>query len=181
MIKTFIFLILSIPILYISWRSIFSFKNHGFYRFIAWECILWLIISNITFWFKDWYSLHQIISWVLLFSSIPILVFGVIEMKKSGKQDQHRDTSLYQFEKTSTLVETGIFKYIRHPLYCSLLFLTWGVFFKQMDPILLGYSIVSSIALFLTAKMEEKENIRYFGDIYLEYRNRSKMFIPFLL
>lgn len=181
MIKTIIFLALSIPIIYISWRSIFSLKNHGFYRFIAWECILWLIVSNITFWFKDWYSIPQLVSWFCLIFSIPLLIFGVIKMKTTGKQDQNRDSSLYQFEKTTKLIESGIFRYIRHPLYGSLLFLTWGVFFKNMGSILFGVSIISSIALFLTAKMEEKENIRYFGDSYLEYKKRSKMFIPFLL
>lgn len=31
---------------------------------------------------------------------------------------------LFAFEKTSTLVYSGIFKYIRHPLYSPLIFLT---------------------------------------------------------
>jgi protein-S-isoprenylcysteine O-methyltransferase Ste14 len=181
MFKMVIFLVLSIPIIYISWRSIFSLKNHGLYRFISWECILWLLVSNITFWFKDWYSIPQLVSWFCLIFSIPLLIFGINKMKTIGKQDQDRDNSLYQFEKTTTLIESGIFKYIRHPLYSSLLFLTWGVFFKHIEIILFVVSMVSSIALFMTAKIEEQENIKYFGDSYRQYIQRTKMFIPFIL
>jgi protein-S-isoprenylcysteine O-methyltransferase Ste14 len=181
MIKTIIFLILSIPVVSISWRSLHSIKNHGFYRFIAWECILWLAISNIVFWFKDPLAVHQIVSWILLFSSIYPILSGAVIMKKAGKADRQRDNSLYAFEKTSQLIETGIFKYIRHPLYCSLLLLTWGIFFKHFDYFLLIVAVVSSLALLLTAMMEEKENISYFGDQYREYMKRTSMFVPFII
>ena len=181
MMSILIFILLSIPIAVISWRSIFSFKNHGLYRFIVWECILWLIISNSLFWFKDIFSISQIISWVLLFLSIYPIISGVLILKKAGKADKNRDDSLYGFEKTSVLVETGIFKYIRHPLYSSLLFLTWGIFFKHTDYFLLLISLLSSVSLFLTARMEEKENIRYFGKHYHDYMKKTKMFIPFII
>ena len=50
-------------------------------------------------------------------------------MKRIGKPDKKRNTkNLYQFEQTTELVDKGIFKYIRHPLYSSLIFLTWGIF-----------------------------------------------------
>jgi len=181
MINVIVFILLSIPILVVSWRSIFSIKNHGLYRFIAWECILWLFISNILFWFKDIFSIHQIISWILLFLSLYPIISGVYLINKAGKEDNKREGSLYQFEKTSELIERGIFKYIRHPLYCSLLILTWGVFLKHLDFLLLSVSLLSSVALFLTAWIEEKENIRYFGEKYREYMKKTKMFIPYVL
>jgi protein-S-isoprenylcysteine O-methyltransferase Ste14 len=181
MISIVIFILLTIPIAAISWRSLTSLKNHGLYRFISWECILWLVISNIGYWFKDAFSINQIISWILLFTAFYPLITGVYIMNKAGKVDKNRDSSLYRFEKTSEVIETGIFKYIRHPLYCSLLLLTWGVFFKHIDYVLLIISVVSTIALFLTARMEEKENIRYFGNHYQEYMKRTRMLIPFVI
>jgi protein-S-isoprenylcysteine O-methyltransferase Ste14 len=180
MLRILLFILLSLPVVIISWRSIFSFNNHGFYRFVSWECILWLLISNITFWFENWYSVPQIISWILLCASLPILYFGVHEMKYVGKKDQNRDNSLYRFEKTSELVKSGIFAYIRHPLYSSLLLLTWGVFLKHIDLILLIITVVGTITIFLTAKMEEKENVHYFGDSYRHYLKKTKMFVPFV-
>ena len=90
------------------------------------------------------------------------------------------DASLLAFEKTSQLVTTGIYRYIRHPLYSSLLLLTWGIFFKA--PGLLGIllTLVSTTFLFATAVADEGECIRYFGDEYRDYKRRSKRFIPFL-
>ena len=88
--------------------------------------------------------------------------------------------SLLGFEKTTTLVTTGIFRYIRHPLYSSLLLLTWGIFFKS--PSAIGIFLASASTLFLvaTARADEAECIQFFGAPYREYMRRTKMFIPYL-
>jgi len=117
----------------------------------------------------------------LLFSGY-LVIAGVILMKKKGKPRKDRDEKmLYHFEKTSELVDVGIFKFIRHPLYSSLLFLTWGIYFKDASGFLLIVAFLSTTSLFLTAKAEEKECIKHFGAKYNEYMKRSKMFIPFIL
>ena len=102
-------------------------------------------------------------------------------MKKKGKQQNIRqEENLYGFEKTSKLVTSGIYKYIRHPLYSSLFLLTWGILFKHPDWILLNVAIFASVFLFLTARADEKECIKYFGENYRDYMKRTKRFIPFL-
>jgi hypothetical protein len=71
-------------------------------------------VSNIIVWFNHPFSWYQIISWVLLIVSIYVVLAGVILMKKVGKSRGDRaDESLYTFEKTSELVQQGIFKYIQ--------------------------------------------------------------------
>jgi protein-S-isoprenylcysteine O-methyltransferase Ste14 len=181
MFKILAFLILSIPIIMLSRKSMFNVSNHGLYRFLAWECILWLIVSNIRYWFVDSFSLPQILSWIFLIVCAYLVIAGALLMKKLGKPDESRDNSLHSFEKTTELIETGIFKYIRHPLYGSLLFLTWGVFLKHFNWFLLIIALLSTVFLFATALMEEKEDIAYFGDKYKEYMKRTKMFVPFVL
>jgi protein-S-isoprenylcysteine O-methyltransferase Ste14 len=58
----------------------------------------------------------------------------VILMKKMGKPEPDRnEETLYQFERTTELVDKGIFKYIRHPLYSSLLFLTCSILFNSFN------------------------------------------------
>jgi protein-S-isoprenylcysteine O-methyltransferase Ste14 len=83
-------------------------------------------------------------------------------------------------ESTTTLVMQGVYKYIRHPLYSSLLLFGWGVFFKA--PSLLGGVLVVATSVFLifTAGVEEVENLCKFGDDYATYMKTTKMFIPFL-
>ena len=79
------------------------------------------------------------------------------------------------------LATIGAYKYISHPLYASLLWLAWGVFFKH--PSLLGVilAITASLSLMVMAKVEGGENIRKFGAEYTAYMKHTRMFIPFLL
>ena len=176
-----IFCVLSVFLILISRRSLLHPYSHGFYRFLGWECLLWLIINNILFWFDEPLAISQIISWIFLMYSLVLLIPGITMMSKSGKAGESReDSTLYGFEKTTELVETGIFKYVRHPLYGSLLFLTWGVCLKNPELIVLIISILASIFFYTTAVIEEKEDIEYFGDKYKVYIKRSKMFIPLI-
>lgn len=109
------------------------------------------------------------------------MIVGALTLKKKGNQSKSRnEEELYAFEKTSKLVDTGIYKYIRHPLYSSLIFLTWGIYLKNITISLTIISILSTILLFITARFDEKECIYYFGDEYKEYMKKSKMFVPLI-
>jgi len=101
-------------------------------------------------------------------------------LRRVGKPDSERDDpSLIGIEKTTELVTVGAYRYIRHPLYSSLLFLAWGVFFKQPSWIGVSLAVTATFFLTMTAKMEEAENIRFFGAEYQSYMKQTKMFIPF--
>lgn len=103
-------------------------------------------------------------------------------LRKAGKPSSERDEqALYGFEKTTKLVDTGVFRHIRHPLYSSLLFLTWGIFLKNPETTLLLVSLISTGFLFVTAIFDEKECLKYFGENYHNYKKRTKRFIPYLL
>ena len=165
----------------VSRASLGAPRSHGFYRFFAWEAILGLALLNIDAWFRDPFSWHPIISWTLLLISASLVIVGVRLLRRMGEPDAHRDdVPLVAFEKTTTLVTTGAYRYIRHPLYSSLLFLAWGIFFKA--PSWVGGLLALSATLFLvaTARAEEAENQRFFGEEYREYMVQTKMFVPFL-
>ena len=180
--RLILFGILSIPVIIISWRTMFSLKTHGLYRFLSWECILWLFASNYTYWFKDAFGPYQVISWIFLFTAGYLVIAGAVTLRNRGKpgKNERQTGTLYGFEQTSRLVDTGIYRYIRHPFYSSLLFLTWGIFFKNPTIILLCISVLSTLFLYLTALFDEKECIRVFGDSYREYIKRSRRFAPFI-
>jgi len=180
--KLILFAILTVIAVTASWRTLFNIKSHGFYRFFSWECIIWLFVSDYKVWFVDPLSTKQIISWLLLLLAVYMVIAGIILMKRIGKPGRTRDEkTLYQFEKTTELIDQGIFKYIRHPLYGSLIFLTWGIFFKNTTILLFFVSLVSTVFLYITARLDEKECTKFFGEKYSEYMKHSKMFIPFLL
>jgi protein-S-isoprenylcysteine O-methyltransferase Ste14 len=165
----------------ISRQSLAHPRSHGFPRFFAWECILALLVLNARTWFREPLAWHQLISWALLVLSLVLVIAGVHQLRQAGRQqDTRRDPSLLGMEKTTRLVTNGVYRYIRHPMYSSLLFLAWGIFFKSpgwMDGTL---ALVCTIFLSLTARIEERENIAYFGEEYAAYMQRSKRFTPFI-
>ncbi|MFZ5858499.1 MAG: methyltransferase family protein [Chloroflexota bacterium] len=180
--KTLLFTLGTLILVFISRASLRQPRSHGFYRFFAWEAILALFLLNADFWFRDPFAPHQLLAWMLLFASLIPLGFGVHSLRSRGKPVDKRegDPSLLAFEKTSQLVTTGIYRYIRHPLYSSLFLLAWGIFFKL--PSLFGGILVAAATLFLvlTAKADEAECTKFFGPQYQEYMKKTKMFLPFL-
>ena len=179
--KLIIFGALSIFILYFSRKNILRPHTHGFCRFLSWECIAWLFASNYKYWMVDPFGPLQWVSWLLLFLSLYLIIAAVVQFRKPGIKERNRkDPSLYNFEKTSSLITTGIFKWIRHPMYASLLFLGWGIYFKQTSLVLFIITFASGIFLYLTAKADENECINYFGEEYESYMKNTKMFIPLI-
>jgi len=51
--EAWIFVLGSAVIIYISRKSLTSPQSHGFYRFLAWECILGLFLLNVRFWLSS--------------------------------------------------------------------------------------------------------------------------------
>jgi protein-S-isoprenylcysteine O-methyltransferase Ste14 len=165
----------TIFILLFSWFLSIKYKRyHGIARFFAFESVFILVLLNLKVWFITPFSIQQIISWMLLISSAYIAVSGYRTLKRKGRPDSN-------FENTSVLVRSGLFVYIRHPLYLSIFLLGTGVMLKQIGTLQLILGAINLIAIYLTAKMEEKEMIAKFGDEYRGYMAESKMFIPFLL
>ena len=179
--KIAVFVIVTIVLAWISWPSLRNIRSHGFFRFFVWESIAVFILVQLQYWFYRPFSPLQIISWLLLLISFLLAILGAVKLHKSGKPDRSRiDPSLIGIEKTTTLVTTGVYGHIRHPLYSSLL-LEDGVFFLK-HPAISGILFIAFIMFFLTiaARNEEIENIRYYGSAYQDYMNRTKRFIPFL-
>lgn len=156
--------------------------SHGFYRYFAWECMTVMFVLAQPTWYDDLHSWHQTIAGGLFFTSLLLVASSLYLMWRHGKADRKRDdVPMFGFEKTTALVTTGLFRFIRHPMYASLFFLCWGFFFKQPSIAAAVFGLVATGFLVATARAEEAENINYFGESYREYMKRSKMFVPFIL
>ncbi len=173
LVKLIIFVVANAGILFVSWKPLSNPRSHGFYRFFAFESTLVLILMNLENWFTDPFSAHQIVSWLLLLASFILVVHGIYLLRVLGRPKSG-------IESTTMLVIVGAYKYIRHPLYSSLLFLSWGVFCKA--PSIPGgiLAVVATAFLVATGRIEESENVQKFGVEYTGYMKKTRMFIPFL-
>jgi protein-S-isoprenylcysteine O-methyltransferase Ste14 len=180
--KVIFFIALSLPVIFLSKQSLFEPRSHGFTRFFSWECIIVIFVINYEHWFKEPFSPKQVVSWLLLIISAWLVTEAAFRLRRARKQGIVRvDEKLFRFEKTTELVTSGIFRYIRHPMYSSLLLLAWGIWLKQPLAATLPVALLASWLLWLTAKRDERECLAYFGDSYREYMTRTKRFVPFII
>lgn len=176
-----IFVVGSIGFIILTLRAVKSPLSHGLPRFFAFEAILGLVVLNAPGWWIQPFSLRQIVSWTLLLDSIFLSVHAIWVLRRYGKPDESiRDTGRLAFEKTTRLVTQGPYRFIRHPMYASLLCLVWGIFLKRVNLVSALLVLIASLTLFLTALYEEQENLGVFGDEYAIYMQQTKRFIPFV-
>lgn len=181
MVELVIFLFGSAGIFILSRRALSIPSSHGFPRFFAFEALLGLVVLNARWWFDQPFSLPQIISWALLLDSLALVIHSLYILRVYGAQNNAiPDSNRLAFEKTTRLVTQGPYKFIRHPMYTSLLCLAWGVFLKQMTLLSGTLALLVSLTLFLTGVYEERENLRIFGEEYAGYMQHTKRFIPFV-
>ncbi|WP_413699356.1 methyltransferase family protein [Psychromonas sp. KJ10-10] len=82
-------------------------------------------------------------------------------------------------KQTGQLITSGIYRYIRHPMYCSLFFAGLGLVFCQLIWWKLFAWVLLIITLALKARFEERALVDKYGD-YKDYQKTTKAFIPLL-
>jgi protein-S-isoprenylcysteine O-methyltransferase Ste14 len=168
-----VFIICSAGILAMSRKHLRDPHHHGFYRFFSFECLLGLILLNVPRWFVEPFSVPQLLSWTLLAASLVLAVHSFRLLRGLGEPKGAMD-------ETTALVRRGAFRYIRHPLYASLLLLGWGALLKGLSVPTGLLALGATGLLYAAAKVEESENRRKFGEDYVSYMRSTKLFIPFL-
>ena len=185
--KPIVFIIATALLVYISRKSLLQPRSHGFYRFFAWEAILALVALNLPVWFRRPFSAVQIISWLLLIGAAFLVLHGVYLLRVVGRSGSRAESAPkgmetnYAFENTTHLVRAGAYRFIRHPLYASLLYLAWGIYLKRPASLpAIVLVLAASLFLWLTARADEAECRSFFGAEYREYMRQTRMFIPFI-
>ncbi len=133
-------------------------------------------------WFADPASPRQLLSWLFLVASLVPVVLGVRQLLAFGRPDAsvRRDPKQFDLEQTTALVTTGIYRWIRHPLYASLVYLAWGVFLKRADSVAAVLTVLATACMIATMLAEERENTAYFGPAYERYAASTKRMVPFV-
>lgn len=176
-----IFVTASSALALLTWRSLRVPRSHGFYRFFAFELLLALVLLNAPDWFREPLSTRQMVSWTILAASTGLAIEGFRLFLKIGRPARTvAEGGNLWFENTTTLVTVGIYRFIRHPMYASLMGLGWGVFLKNPSGLGLGLTLGASGFLVATSVAEERENLARFGAAYSAYMQTTRRFVPFL-
>ena len=144
--------------------SIKDKRYHGISRFISFESIIILVLLNYPVWFKEPFAWYQVISWVLLAGSLLVAFFGFYLFYHYGKPDDG-------MEETTVLITSGLYRYIRHPLYAGVWLTLIGTPFALGSWFALIPTILCMGLLLVRIKYEEEMLIKGMEG-YKEYRTR---------
>lgn len=138
----------------------------------------------ITLGFFLWW--HQTISWASF--ALPVyfrlvgallgilaLVWFIVIYKHLGSNYSAR----LAIKERHTLVTTGPYRLVRHPMYSGFFLLHLATFLLTANLFIgVTWLIGLSVVIYLRCKKEEEIMIRVFGLEYLEYMKRTGRFIP---
>ncbi len=118
-------------------------------------------------------SLLSILGLLLIIFALPIVLTAAVTLHKFY-------SSTLIIRKDHKLIQHGIYKYVRHPIYFGTTLVFLGLPLSVGS--LFGFATMTLvIPLFLNRiRMEEKLLIEEFGAEYERYRETSKKLIPFL-
>ena len=105
------------------------------------------------------------------------LIFGVIAINYNKLGNFNIQPKL---KEGSTLITTGIYAYVRHPMYTSVIGMLLGVLISTPTLLEILLFIMLIMVLLLKAKKEESLWLKH-DETYQTYKNKSKFFIPFIL
>ena len=107
----------------------------------------------------------QILGLVLYAPAIFFVATSFIGLRTKGKPED-------SWERTTKLIDTGVFQVTRHPMYLGTTIWTVGVMLCQQSIPSLILGLVAMFCFFMTSKGEDKFNSAKFGDEYREYMTK---------
>lgn len=80
----------------------------------------------------------------------------------------------------SKLIQTGIYKYIRHPMYFSVLSVCLISVLSDISILRILFFVILFFTVLLKLSYEEHLLTKAFGEKYIAYQKTSKKIIPFI-
>ncbi len=136
------------------------------YVVIQFSAILLLIINT---------NINNISTYslILFIASAIIGVTAIINMKISNLN------IMPELKDNHKLATNGIYKYIRHPMYTSVILLCLGFLLTEITTVNIITMLILTINLFLKSRLEEKLLEQRFNN-YKDYKNNTYRFLPFI-
>lgn len=104
----------------------------------------------------------QYISIIFFIIGVFLIVSSFVNLKRIGKPSSG-------LENTTKMINKGIFKILRHPLYLGLSLFTTGFIFAYQAIVLIIIGFVAIVLFYLASRIEDGYNIKKFGIAYEEY------------
>ena len=133
--------------------------------------IVQFVLLGLIFWLPSFFLFPaSAIGTALKYAGFALLVLAGLNLGRNL-------TPLPKPKRDAQLVTTGIFAWMRHPIYTALMLLTFGSSLERGYLIALILSVCLAVLLEFKSRREEAWLLEQFSG-YAAYRSRVKKFIP---
>ncbi len=163
-----------------SFRHFANPESHEFFRTLALLALWAVFVISLPWWSRDVPTARQAASWLILAAGL-ILGASALFFLHAKRNHGTVISGSVPPGQPHHLVTGGPYRYIRHPIYGSMILLAWGLVLKSGSWIAVFSALLATGLLYLTARTEEDANLDRFGMEYEKYMAATRMFVPGLL
>ena len=162
---------------YMAFVLAFAIEMHGIP--LSMYLISWIIGKNLPEGVLWGHTLFDQIGYTGLYINVACAIIALLIIGNGWYNIYHK----YWTKKKGKgkVVKTGVYKYIRHPQYTGFMLLTAGMMAEWATlPMLIMWPLIV-LVYYRLARKEEKDMMAEFGEEYVMYKQKTKMFIPFVV
>jgi methanethiol S-methyltransferase len=108
------------------------------------------------------------------------LIVGYLALRSYSLGEFSGLSYLRHLSPAQSLVTTGLNRYVRHPLYFSLVLLMSGYLLHSGTDTHLAVFVVVLAYLIIGSRLEERKLEATYGDAYRAYQQRVRRLVPFI-
>ncbi len=108
---------------------------------------------------------------------VPLIGVGVVLLLPALKAHGRKLTPLPEPRRELGLLRTGVYAYIRHPIYAGLMALAFGLALWFQKAGALAAALLLTLFFNLKAREEERRLLRLYPE-YADYQRRTGRFLP---
>lgn len=115
----------------------------------------------------------------LLYIGYAVIVLGIAFVIPSFISLKHKGKPESGWESTTMIIDSGVYRIVRHPLYLGSAIATLGIMLviQSVPSTILGF--IAIFCFWMASKGEDTFNINKFGDGYKEYMKKVPMWNAF--
>lgn len=164
-------------------------RYYPFYRlgFNLYSVILFSVLGYFLFTQNEAYIFEQ--TYISLGSGGILFLVGLVILGIAFYSFNKREfVGLQQLDKIQPeqkvevkhLIKTGLYAYVRHPLYFGTILMLVGAVVALPTYSMIIFVLISLLYLPIGVKLEEQKLVKEFGEQYVRYQREVKMLFPFL-
>lgn len=134
--------------------------------FLQFSCLAYLIFFT-KFISHGYLLIFQIFGFLLSFWAVLVMKIGKFNIQPELKEN-------------SRLVSNGPYRLIRNPMYTGLILFFGPVAFYRVNILNISVFLLLIVILLLKIRLEERILENHFGEVYLDYKQKTKRLVPYI-